>query len=64
MAKTAMYKTLSGLSRFQLSAPVSEEIYQALRKLAFEQGTTLAAQVRKAVEEYVARHNPASSRIK
>lgn len=50
-----MYTTKNGERRFQVSAPLKEETYEALRRLAFEEATTLAAQVRKAAEEYVAR---------
>jgi hypothetical protein len=64
MAKSEMYKTKAGERRFQVSAPIREDAYEALRRLAYEQGTTLAAQVRKATEEYLARSKPASSRIK
>ena len=63
MAKTEMYTTKAGKKRFQVSAPVSEETYQDLRHLAFAQETTVAAQLRKAADEYVARHRPPSSRI-
>ena len=64
MAKTEMYRTKSGERRFQVAAPVAEETYEALRLLAFEEGTTLAAQVRKAAEEYVAHRRPASPRVR
>jgi hypothetical protein len=64
MAKTEMYTTSDGERRFQISAPVKEETYQTLRLLAYEQETTLAAQVRKAADEYVARLKPPSSRIR
>lgn len=64
MPKSEMYTTKSGERRFQVSAPLKEETYQALRELAYKQETTLAAQVRKAAEEYVARTTPPSSRIR
>jgi hypothetical protein len=64
VAKTEMYTTRDGQRRFQVSAPVTEETYQALRLLAFEQATTLAAQVRKATDEYVARLKKPSSHIR
>lgn len=64
MAKTEMYRTKSGERRFQVAAPVSEETYEALRLLAFQEDTTLAAQVRKAADEYVARQRPASRRVR
>lgn len=64
MAKTAMYITKDGLRRFQISAPLNESTYEALRRAAFEQRTTLAAQVRKAAEEYVARLKPPSRKIR
>ena len=63
MAKPAMYTTKDGENRFQVAAPVSEEVYQELRRLAYEQDTTLAAQVRQAVMEYVARKRPPSSHV-
>lgn len=63
MAKTEMYTTQAGERRFQVSAPLAEETYQALRQLRHDQDTTLAAQVRKACEEYVARGKEASSKI-
>jgi hypothetical protein len=37
---------------------VSEEDYEDLRRLAYEQRTTIAAQVRRAVAEYVGRNQP------
>jgi hypothetical protein len=58
-----MYRTRDGERRFQIAAPVSEEVYEELRRLAFDQHTTLAAQVRKACTEYVARSRPPSSRV-
>lgn len=64
MVKNEMYVTKSGARRFQVSAPLAEETYEALRRLAFEQHTTLAAQVRKATQEYVEREKRASSRTK
>jgi hypothetical protein len=64
MPKSEMYVTKAGARRFQVSAPLREETYQALRQLAFEEETTLAAQVRKAAEEYVARTRSASSKIR
>jgi hypothetical protein len=63
MTKQEMYVTKSGERRYQIAAPVSEETYSALRELAYEEATTLAAQVRKAADEYVARRRPASRRI-
>jgi len=62
--KTEMYTTKNGERRFQVSAPISEANYAMLRELAYKQETTLAAQVRKAVDEYVARQKKASSRIR
>jgi hypothetical protein len=53
MAKTEMYTTKAGERRFQVAAPVSEEVYEELRRLAYEQRTTLSAQVRQAVIDYV-----------
>jgi hypothetical protein len=64
LAKSEMYTTQSGERRFQVAAPVSEEVYEYLREMAYKNRTTLAAQVRKAVEEYVAHHRPSSSRIR
>lgn len=70
MTKAEMYTTKAGERRFQVAAPVSEEAYEELRRLAFEQRTTIAAQVRQAIREYVGRApsevrslgmNPASS---
>lgn len=61
--KAEMYRTKDGRRRFQVAAPVSEEDYEALRRLAFNQGTTIAAQVRQAVSEHVAHNRAASSRI-
>ncbi len=55
MAKTEMYTTKAGERRFQVAAPVSEEVYEELRRLAYEQRTTVSAQVRQAVNEYVER---------
>ena len=55
MAKTEMYTTKAGERRFQVAAPVSEEVYEELRRLAYEQRTTVSAQVRQAVNEYVDR---------
>lgn len=63
MAKTEMYKTKAGDRRFQVAAPVAEEIYEELRELAFSQRTTVAAQVRQAVTEYVIRHQQPSRRV-
>jgi hypothetical protein len=63
MAKTEMYTTKLGERRFQVAAPVSEEVFQALRNVAFDEETTLAAQVRKAVEEYVSRKKPPSRNV-
>ncbi len=60
MPKAEMYTTKTGERRFQVAAPVAEEVYQDLRRLAFEQDTTVAAQVRQAVIEYVARSRPPS----
>ena len=54
--KTEMYTTKDGRRRFQVAAPVSEEVFSELRKMAYEQETTVAAQVRQAVTEYVERH--------
>lgn len=53
MPKTEMYTTKAGERRFQVAAPVSEEVYEELRRLAYEQRTTVSAQVRQAVNEYV-----------
>lgn len=64
MAKPEMYRTKAGERRFQVAAPVPEEVYQGLRKLAFDEQTTLAAQVRKAVTDYVTTRQPPSRRIK
>lgn len=64
MAKHEMYRTKAGERRFQVSAPLKEETYQELRRLAYEHGTTLAAQVRQAAEEYVTRNKTPSSRIR
>jgi len=61
--KTEMYTTKDGRRRFQVAAPVSEEVFSELRRIAYEQETTVAAQVRQAVTEYVARHLEPSSRI-
>ena len=55
MAKTEMYTTKTGERRYQVAAPVSEEMYEELRRLAYEQRTTLSAQVRQAVTDYVNR---------
>jgi hypothetical protein len=55
MAKTEMYTTKAGERRFQVAAPVSEEVYEELRRIAYEQRTTVSAQVRQAVNEYVDR---------
>ena len=63
MAKSEMYTTKSGERRFQVAAPVSQEIYEDLRRMAYEQETTVAAQVRKAVTEYVTRARPPSSKV-
>jgi hypothetical protein len=63
LAKTEMYRTKSGERRFRVSAPISVDSYQALRRLAFDQETTITPQVRKAVEEYIVRHKPPSSHI-
>jgi hypothetical protein len=63
MPKTEMYTTKAGERRFQVAAPVREEVFRDLRELAHQQETTLAAQVRQACEEYVVRHRPPSSRI-
>lgn len=61
MAKTEMYTTKAGERRFQVAAAVSEQTYEEIRRIAFEQHTTVSAQVRQAVIEYVDR-NSASSR--
>ena len=63
MAKSEMYITKAGERRFQVAAPVSEEIYDDLRRMAYEQKSTIAAQVRQAVTEYVIRSRPPSSRV-
>ena len=63
MAKMEMYTTKDGSRRFQVAAPVSEEVYELLRELAFNQRTTVAAQVRKACTEYAARNRPPSSQV-
>ena len=63
VAKTEMYTTKSGERRFQVAAPVSQEIYEDIRRMAYEQQTTVAAQVRKAVTEYATRARPPSSRV-
>lgn len=63
MAKAEMYKTKLGERRFQVAAPVSEEVYEDLRRMAYDQKTTVAAQVRQAVNEYVTRGRPPSSRV-
>ncbi len=57
MPKTEMYTTKAGERRFQVSAPVSEETYEELRRLAYEERTTVSAQVRQAVTDYVTRHS-------
>lgn len=54
MAKSEMYTTAQGERRFQVSAPIDESTYRELRRLAYERDTTLAAQVRQAVEAHVA----------
>ena len=59
-----MYTTSDGERRFQVSAPISEDAYQELRRLAYELDTTLAAQVRKAIDEYIARTLPPSKRVR
>ena len=59
-----MYTTSDGERRFQVSAPISEDAYQELRRLAYELDTTLAAQVRKAIDEYIARTRPPSKRVR
>jgi len=46
MPKAEMYTTKGGERRFQVAAPVSEEVYRALRELAHVQETTMAMQVR------------------
>ena len=63
MAKTEMYRTKNGNRRFQVAAPIAEDIYEELRRLAFSQRTTVAAQVRQAVTEYVIRHQEPSSGV-
>lgn len=63
MAKTAMYRTKGGEGRYQVSAPINEADYRFMRLKAFTEETTLAAQVRKAIAEYVARNRPPSSSI-
>jgi predicted transcriptional regulator len=50
-----MYTTKAGERRFQVAAPVSEKVYEELRRLAYERRTTVSAQVRQAVSEYVDR---------
>lgn len=64
MAKPEMYRTKAGERRFQVAAPVPEDVYEALRKLAYDEQTTLAAQVRKAVTVYVTTRQPPSRRIR
>lgn len=64
MAKTEMYRTKDGRRRFQVAAPVSEETYQALRRIAYEEGTSLAAQVRQATDEFVAHRRRPSRRVR
>jgi hypothetical protein len=61
--KSEMYTTKDGERRFQVAAPVSEDVYEELRSLAYVQKTTVAAQVRQAVTEYVTRNRPPSSRV-
>lgn len=63
MAKTEMYTTKAGERRFQVAAPVPEETYEALRALAHDERTTIAAQVRQAVTEYVVHRRPASRKV-
>lgn len=63
MPKTEMYRTKSGERRFQVAAPVAEETYEALRLIAYREGTTIAAQVRKAVTDYVVRRKKASRHV-
>ena len=67
MSKPVMYTTKAGERRFQIAAPVSEELYEELRRLAFEQRTTISAQVRQAVLEYLNRdqnrHAPIPLRV-
>jgi len=63
MAKPELYRTANGERRFQVAAPVTEDCYRALRRLAEEQGTTLAAVVRQAVSEYVTHRTRPSRRI-
>lgn len=63
MAKTEMYRTKAGNRRFQVAAPVSEEAYRELREIAYQDETTLAAQVRKAVEEYIVHRRPPSKKV-
>lgn len=58
-----MYTTRSGAKRFQLSGPIAEEAYKAMVRLARQQRTSLAAQLRKAVDEYIARNRPAGGKI-
>jgi hypothetical protein len=55
MPKTEMYTTKAGERRFQVAAAVSEEVYEGIRRLAYEQRTTVSAQIRRAVDGYVHR---------
>jgi predicted transcriptional regulator len=57
-----MYTTKAGERRFQIAAAVSEEVYEELRRIAYMQRTTVSAQVRQAVNEYVDR-NPVVQRF-
>lgn len=58
MPKAVMYTTKSGKRRFQVASAVSEEVWESLREMAYLGKTTVSAQVRRAVEEYVARNRP------
>jgi hypothetical protein len=64
VAKTEMYRTKDGRKRFQIAAPVAEETYEALRRIAYDERTSLAAQVRQAAEEFVAHRRRPSRRVR
>lgn len=58
-----MYTNKDGAESYQASAPINQDAYRTLRGLAREQNTSFAAQVRKAIYEYVARQTPPSSKV-
>jgi hypothetical protein len=64
MPKSEMYTTRAGDRRHQVAAPVNSETYSAIRRLAEQESTSIAAQVRKAVEEFVEHRRRASSWIR